>query len=217
MKLNAKTLNILKNFANINKSIVIKEGHVLTTMSSNKTIMAKATIPDTFAHKFAIYELNRFISCISLVNDPELIFGETSVQIKGNGHSMNYHFADASVILTPPDKEIKLPTIDVECKVSSKDIQSITKALGVLGLPEVAIAGDGDKIMLQAVNSKDTSADTYNIEIGETDKTFRAIFKSENLKMIEGDYNVKLSSKGISQFIGNEATYWIAIESTSTF
>lgn len=217
MKFSAKTVTMLKNFASINQSIVIKEGNVLSTISSNKTIMAKSIVPDTFERKFAIYNLGRFISSISLMENPDLDFGDNSVVIKSNGHAITYHYADPSIILTPPDKEIKLPSVDVECKILNQDLQGISKALGVLGLPELAIAGDGTKITLQAVDSKNPSADTYNIEIGDTDKIFRAIFKSENLKMIEGDYQVKLSAKGISQFIGLESTYFIAIEATSTF
>lgn len=217
MKLSAKTLMVLKNYSSINQSIVIREGSALSTISPNKTIMAKATVPDKFEQTFAIYDLGRFISCISLVDDPDLIFAENSVRITGNGHSLTYHFCDPSVILTPPEKEIKLPTVDVECKVSSKDLRGIAKALGVLGLPEIAIAGDGNKIMLQSVDSKNSSVDTYSIEIGETDKTFRAIFKSENMKMLDGDYIVRLSSKGISQFTSHDVVYYIAIEASSTF
>lgn len=217
MKLSAKTLSVLKNFAAINQSIVVKPGDTLATISQNKTIMAKATVPDTFEQEFAIYNLGRFISSISLMESPDLEFEDHSVRIKGNGHSILYHFADASVIIAPPNKEIKLPSIDVQCSLTSKNIQVITKALGVLGLPEIAVTGDGDKVYLQAVDSKNSSADTYSIEIGETNKSFRAIFKSENMKMMDDDYDVIISSKGISQFTGSEATYWIAVESTSTF
>ena len=217
MKLSAKTLAVLKNFAAINQSIVVKPGNSLATISGNKTIMAKATVPDEFEQQFAIYNLGRFISSISLMDNPDLEFEDHSVRIKGNGHSILYHFADPSVIISPPDKKIELPTVDVTCRLTSKNIQSVTKALGVLGLPEIAIAGDGEKVYLQAVDSKNPSADTYSIEIGETERTFRAIFKSENMKMMDGDYDVAVSSKGISQFVGVEATYWIAVEATSTF
>lgn len=217
MKLSAKTISILKNFAVINPSIVVKPGNTISTISSNKTIMARATLQDTFESEFAIYALNRFISGISLMDDPELDFSTNSVRIRGNGHSILYHFADPSVIIAPPDKEIKIPSIEVECELSSKNIQNVAKALGVLGLPEIAITGNDGKIFLQAVDSKNGSADNYSIEIGETDRKFMAIFKSENMKMLDDNYQVKISSKGISQFVGTDVTYWIAVEATSTF
>jgi hypothetical protein len=217
MQLNAKTINILKNFSTINPSIVLKPGNVVSTISPNKTIMARANVPDEFTGTYGIYALNRFISALSLFENPELDFGSEFVRISAENRSVQYHFSDPSVIMVAPDKEIKLPTVDVAFKLTNKDIQTVMKALGVLSLPEIAVVGNGDKISLQAIDSKAGTADNYSINVGETDLAFRAIFRAENMKMMDGDYEVKISSKGISQFVGVEATYWIAVESTSTF
>lgn len=217
MQLNAQTLNILKNFSTINPSIVVKPGKVLTTISPSKTILAKANIQDNFDTVFGIYALNRFLSSLSLFDKPELTFNDSSVRISGDNRSITYHYSDPSIILVPPEKDIKLPSVDAECKLTNKDIQSVIKALGVLDLPEIALVGDGDRISLQAMDSKNAASDTYSIDVGETDRVFKAIFRAENLKMIEGDYTLKISSKGISQFIGTDVTYWVAIESSSQF
>lgn len=217
MQLNAQTLNILKNFSTINPSIVVKPGKVLTTISPSKTILAKANIQDNFDTVFGIYALNRFLSSLSLFDKPELTFNDSSVKISGDNRSITYHYSDPSIILVPPEKDIKLPSVDAECKLTNKDIQSVIKALGVLDLPEIALVGDGDRISLQAMDSKNAASDTYSIDVGETDRVFKAIFRAENLKMIEGDYTLKISSKGISQFIGTDVTYWVAIESSSQF
>lgn len=217
MQLSLQTLNILKNFSTINPSIVIKPGNVLTTISPSKTILAKATVPDNFSNLFGVYALNRFLSSLSLFEKPELDFGESSVRISDGAKVSTYHYSDPSIILVPPEKDIKLPSIDAECKLTNKDIQSVLKALGVLDLPEIAVVGDGDRISLQAIDSKNSSSDTYSVDVGESDRVFRAVFRSENLKMIEGDYTLKVSAKGISQFIGTDVTYWIAIEASSQF
>lgn len=217
MQLNAQTLNILKNFSTINPSIVVKPGKVLTTISPSKTILAKANIQDNFDTVFGIYALNRFLSSLSLFDKPELTFNDSSVKISGDNRSITYHYSDPSIILVPPEKDIKLPSVDAECKLTNKDIQSVIKALGVLDLPEIALVGDGERISLQAMDSKNAASDTYSIDVGETDRVFKAIFRAENLKMIEGDYTLKISSKGISQFIGTDVTYWVAIESSSQF
>lgn len=217
MQLSAKTINVLKNFSTINPSIVLKPGNVVSTISPNKTIMARATVPDNFEGTYGIYALNRFISALSLFENPDINFGNESARISSENRSIVYHYSDPSVIMVPPDREIKLPSVDVEFKLTNKDIQTVMKALGVLSLPEIAVVGDGDKVSLQAIDTKAGSADTYSIVVGETDKAFRAIFRAENMKMMDGDYNVRLSSKGISQFVGLESEYWIAIESTSTW
>lgn len=217
MKLSARTLHLLKNFSTINPSIVLKPGQVVSTISTNKTIMARASVTDEIPSVVAIYNLSRFISTLSLFEDPDLDFGENSVRISNGNRSVIYHYADPMNILAPPEKEIKLPSVDAECVITNKDFQNVTKALSVLGLPEIAIVGDGENISLEAIDTKNTSADTYSVVVGQSDNVFRAIFRSENLKIMDGDYKVSISSKGISQFVGTEVSYWIAVESTSTF
>jgi hypothetical protein len=218
MKLDTKTINVLKNFSSVNPSMLFKEGNVVATISPNKTIMARATVPAKFSNKFAIYNLGRFLSTLSLFEDPDLSFTDRYVKISDStGRSVNYTFADETTIKTPPEKEIKLPSVDVTFQLTNANLTDILKALGVLSLPEFAVVGDGSNVSLQAMDSKNPSGDVYSIDVGKTDKNFRAIFKVENIKVIPGDYTVNLSSKGISHFESPEAEYWIAIEATSTF
>jgi hypothetical protein len=217
MKINNKTLNILKNFATINPSIIVKPGNILKTMSSSKTILARAEVPDTFEYPFAIYNLSQFIGCISMFTDPDLDFNESSVTISDAKNEFVYYYADSSIILTAPEKDITIPTVDAEFKISATDIPSVTKALSILELTEIAFVGDGNNIMIQAADTKNLSSNKYSVKVGATDKVFRAIFKPENLKMVSDDYIVTLSSKGISKFVGAEVTYYVAIEATSTF
>jgi hypothetical protein len=217
MKINNKTLNILKNFATINPSIIVKPGNILKTMSSSKTILARAEVPDTFEYPFAIYNLSQFIGCISMFTDPDLDFNESSVTISDAKNEFVYYYADSSIILTAPEKDITIPTVDAEFKISATDIPSVTKALSILELTEIAFVGDGNNIMIQAADTKNLSSNKYSVKVGATDKVFKAIFKPENLKMVSDDYIVTLSSKGISKFVGAEVTYYVAIEATSTF
>lgn len=217
MRVSTNTLNVLKNFAKINPSIVIAEGNVLKTISPSKTIMAKATVETSFDKRFAIYNLDRFISTMSLFSDPDLNFGDKSVVIMSGGKKSVYTYADETTVTKAPEKDIKLPTIDVTFTLTNDNLKDVEKAAGVLALPEIAVVGDGTAVSLQAIDTKNPSGDVYSIEIGATDKVFKAIFRSENIKIIPGDYQVSISSMGISQFVGKEVEYWIAVESSSTF
>ena len=217
MKIDTNTINVLKNFSKINPSILIQEGNTLKTISTSKTIMAKATVSTEFGKRFAIYNLDRFISTLSLFGDPELKFNDSFVDIVEGGKKTHYRYADENTITKAPDKEINLPSIDVSFKLTDENLKDVFRAAGVLGLPEIVVAGDGNTIFLQAADSKNIAGDVYSIVIGETTKTFKAIFKSENIKIIPGEYEVSISSRGISHFSGKEAEYWIAVEQTSTF
>lgn len=217
MKISTNTVNILKNFAKINPSILIQEGNTLKTMSPSKTIMAKAVVDTEFPKRFAIYNLDRFISTASLFNDPNFNFGDKTVTIKEGEKGAEYVYADETTITKAPDREISLPSVDVSFHLTHDYLKEVEKAAGVLGLPEILVVGDGTHVYLQAADSKNPSGDVYSVKIGDTTKAFKAIFKSENIKIIPGDYDVTISSRGISNFKGKEAEYWIAIEQSSTF
>lgn len=217
MKISTNTVNVLKNFAKINPSILIQEGNTLKTMSPSKTIMAKATVDTDFPKRFAIYNLDRFISTASLFSDPNFDFGDKTVTIKEGDKKTDYVYADESTITKAPDREINLPSVDVTVTLTNDHLKEVEKAGGVLGLPEILVVGDGTNVFLQAADSKNPSGDVYSVKIGETTKSFKAIFKSENIKIIPGDYEVSISSRGISNFKGKEAEYWIAVEQSSSF
>jgi len=218
MKIDATTISVLKNFAKINPSILIQEGNVLKTMSTNKTIMAKATVSTVFTKRCAIYDLDRFLSSFSLYdNDPDLDFVENKIMLSINDKNGTCVYADESNITKPPEKELTLPSIDASFKLTNSNLKDIERALGILGVTDIVVAGDGSVISIQAYDMKNPSSDNFSIKIGTTDKIFKAVFKSENIKIIPGDYDVDICAKGISRFTGKEVEYWIAVESTSTF
>lgn len=219
MQLSEKTMTILKNFSAINPSIVVKEGNVLSTISPGKTILARATVPDAFPRKFALYMVNKFINTMTLYSNADVEFNDKGITITGTGSSDKtiLTYGDESAIKTPPEKQISLPSIDASCTITNDQFNKVNKFLGVLGVGDIGIIGDGSNVVLRAFDSANSTSDHHDIKIGETDKTFKAIFKSENIKIIPGDYDVSISSKGISHFRGAEVEYWIAVESSSTF
>ena len=223
MKLSKHTLNMLKNFSDINMSIEIKEGNILRTVSVQKNILAQAEIEDSFPQDFAIYELNRFLGAVSLFDDPELEFNAKSANIGTTKHSVDYVYCDPSMIVTPPENNITFPDPEVKFTLSQDALSQIMKASNVLGTPEIAIEGGphpNDVIRLKALDVNNDSTDTFKVVLDEkSGHTFRFVFKTENMKMIPGNYDVEISSKGISHFTlqGQKLEYWIATESTSSF
>lgn len=218
MKLDTKTTTVLKNFSSINPSLLFREGNTIKTISPTKTIMAKATVNTKFDRRFAIYNLSKFLGTLSFYSDPEVVFNDKNLIITdGNGSSTTLSYADENTIKVAPEKEVALPSIDASFKITNASLQNIMKMLGNLGVPEVAIIGDGTNLTVAALDSKNPGSETHSEKVGTTDKVFRAIFKAENLKLLPGDYNVDVSSKGISHFKGDGVEYWVAVEQNSTF
>ena len=224
MKLSKNTLDMLKNFSDINMSIEIKKGNILRTVSVQKNILAQAELEEEFPQDFAIYELNRFLGAISLFDDPEFTFNGKSTNIGTARHSVDYVYCDPSMIVTPPENNITFPDPEVKFVLSQDALSQIMKAANVLGTPEIAVEGGpapADSIRIKALDVNNDSTDTFKIVLDESysgDK-FRFVFKTENMKMIPGNYDVEISSKGISHFSlqGQKLQYWIATESSSTF
>jgi len=217
MKLNARTIQVLKNFASINPSIQFSEGMNLKTISPNKTMMAKAKLEDVIPSTFAIYDLSRFLGVVSLFEDPEYQIEERMVNIASPGRKVSYTFADPSTIITPPDREIVLEDPDVVFELKQENFAEIMKALGVMSFPDLVVVGEDGKVILRATDTKNPSSDKYDIEVGTTDRTFTAVFKTENVKILPSSYTVSLSSKGISHFVSDDVEYWISLEANSTF
>ena len=217
MKFSERTLTILKSFSTINKSILMEPGNVLKTITPEKTIIAKATIGDQIPSQACIYDLSRFLSILGLYRDPDVEFHDKYFLVTEGTRRTKYVFADISMIHAAPAREIELPTKDVEVKVAWDDMQSVIKAAGVLQVNEVAFVGSEGKVYLKAINSADAAADDYGIEIGVTNDTFKVIIKTDNLKLLPQDYDVTLCAKGISEFKSSDATYFVAIDTKSTY
>ena len=219
MNIDVNTIEVLKNFAKINPSILIQEGNVVKTISTSKTIMAKATVPTYFEKRFAVYNLDQFISVMSLFDKPELNFKDTHVDIveEGGKSRQSYVYSDENTVTKVPDKEISLPSVDVSFTLTNEVLKRVERAAGVNSLPEIIIKGSDGKINVQTADTKNPSSHVYSVEVGETNLNFKVIFKFENIRIIPGDYDVDISSRGISHFKGKDVEYWIAVESTSTF
>ena len=188
-------------------------------MSVMKNILVKATIQEEFAKTVAIYDLNQFLNCLSLIPGAELTLGETSITISDDKKSIDYRYSDPSVIAAPPEKELKLPSEDVCVTLTEDQLETVKKAAAVLQIPDVSLIGDGDKIYLTVRDKKNSGSNSYKIEVGATEDVFQFNMKVENLKLISGDYDVVISSKNLAYFTNHArpVSYYIAMEPDSTF
>jgi hypothetical protein len=217
MKLSDRSIQVLKNFSSINPSIQFKEGNVLKTISPKKTVLASASLDTQIPNDFAIYDLSRFLGVLSMIKDANFEVQEKLVNISTAGRKVSYTFADPSTIITPPDRDIDIGESDVNFRLEEKQLDEIQRAMGVMSFPDLVVTSEDGKIILRATNSKVSTSDKYDIEVGETDQQFNVVFKAENIKLMSDSYDVAISSKGIGYFKSDSLQYWISIESTSTF
>ena len=221
MKLSDKTLSFLKNFSTINQSLLFKQGSKLRTISVMKNILAEATIDEELPKDFGIYDLSQFLNInTTLFQSPELDFeNEGYVMIREGRQRQRFFFADPSVIVTPPDKSLELPTEDVSFELKTDQLDRLLKAAAISQLPDLCVVGENGAVKLLVRDKKNDTSNDYSVTVGETDKTFSFNFKVENIKILPGTYNVVVSSKLLSKFTStnHDLTYYIALEPDSTF
>jgi hypothetical protein len=217
LKLSPETIAVLQNFAGINKSILVKPGSELTTISETKSIIGVAQIKEEFSKEFAIFDLPKFLASLSLFSEPELEFGDKQVTIREGARKLNYTFSDKRTVLSIEKESIdKLAKVagggEVKFSWADATYQAVSKARSVLKLPELVVEGDGESIKLKAEDTENSTGDTYEAVVGDTSDKFRAVFRSENIKFLPKDYEVQYSTRGIAKFAGEGVTYFVTTE-----
>lgn len=226
MKVSSETINILKNFSGINSNLVFKPGKELKTISEAKTIMATASILEDFPVQFGVYDLNEFLSLYNLMDNPDIDFSEKYLTMSDGSQKIKYYYSEID-ILTQPSKDINMPKCEVVLNLSATNLDKIRKAAAVLGHSELAFScnsgespRDSDEVVASVFNEKDATANTFDINLGTTStETFNYVFSISNLKMLQGDYKLSISSKLISNWrnADNPLDYFIALEKSSSF
>ena len=222
MKLSNHTTSVLKNFATINQNLVIKEGNTIATMSAMKNIVAKAEVEETFPQEVAIYDLNEFLGALSLFSSPILDFSENYVMITEENKpstKMKYFYSDPSVV-TSPSKMITMPSEEIKFTMSKEDLSKLKRAAGAIGAPDMALERKEGTSFITVKDKKNDTANNYSLDIDTNgDGDFNFYFKVENMKLLEGTYDVSISSKNISHYKNksSDIEYWIALEPESTY
>jgi len=224
MKLSDSTIAVLKNFGNINSGLFLNKGKTLSTVSAHKNILAKATIPDEITNEFGIYDLNEFLSVISLYkNDLDVQFDSKNLVLSGlKGRSkMTYRTCEKTMIVSPPEKELQMPDADIAISLTETDFKWINDTANVLGSPQVSIQSDGTTVNVVTFDASNDAAHTQTLELDvKSTGKYKMIFKTENIqKVLSGPYDVKVSSKGIAHFKNTKfpIEYFITTEVGSTF
>jgi len=219
MKISDDTRNVLKNFSTINQGIKVSSGNQLKTISNMKNILAVATVSEEFPQDFSIYNLPEFLGATSLLEDPDFQFNESSLSIADSNSSMNYFFASEGMV-TSPDKMITMPDAEVSFDVSSTLLNDLNKAASVLGVNDLILKSDGTTVSLEVTDKKNDTSNSFSRTVGTGNGIkFSMNFKIENLKVLEGNYSVTVSSKGISNFKNKDIDleYFIALEPDSKY
>jgi len=220
MKISDQTLEVLKNFSEINTNILVKPGSELSTISTMKNILAKATISEAFDKQFAIYDLSELLGIVSAIDKPDIDMANEkfmTVGSEGSKSKAKYFFSDESVVVSP-QKDVIMPDAEVSFELKNDILAKLMKMAAIMKLPDLSLVGVKGQDVILKVHDKKNSSNSYEEFVGtEAAADFTFNFKIENLKIVSGDYDVAVSSKSISHFKNKvkPIEYWIALEPDS--
>jgi hypothetical protein len=223
MELTDNTLQVLKNYATINPNIVITEGSTLKTISVARNVLSTAELSEAFPQSFGIYDLPEFLNVLSLVDSPRLKFEKDYVVVGDSTgrSSVKYFFSDPEM-LTSPGKNITMPDAEVNFVLDTDTLGKVKRAAAALGHEEISITPVTGAVRLSVIDSKDATSNAFSIDVEGTypeGVDFNFIMNVGNLKVVNEDFEVGVSSKLISQFKSKQSTieYFIALEKSSTY
>ena len=229
MILSQKTVNIIKSFSAINQGLLFKTGNQLKTVSAQKNILAQATIDENIENQFAVYDLNEFLNTLTKTSDEADTSNQQNFKVddkfivitsKQGKRKVSYGVSSESMIVTPPEREIKFPDPEVTVTVTKDTRDWITYQALNNRLNSLVIKSDGQNVYV--VTSDITGAVIHsaeeNIGDGNGDK-YQFTFKLESLNIMEGDYDIGLSSQGVSHWKNKNipVEYWITTEKGSFY
>jgi hypothetical protein len=209
------TVEVLKNFCSINKSIVIKPGNQVSTLSINKNILAIADVEESFDSQISIYDLGVFLGGLSLFDSPKIDTSQSNyvtVSDERGKSKTRFFYADPDIITQPPEKEINIPSEDVKFRLEAGTLQQLQRAASVYQLPDLCLFCSDGTMNLCVTDKKNDTSNSYSVEVGESEDEFCYCFKVENLKLLAGSYNVTISKQNVALFQGDGIKYFIALE-----
>lgn len=233
MKLSKITYDILKNFASINNNILIQPGDQLKTVNNAeiKLIFAFASVPDTFDKTIGLYDLNEFLSVIDLlggVSEVDFEFEDKCVLLTSETtkSSVKYWYAAPST-LSYPEKSIKMPTPQVIFEITGSVLSQLRRAASTFGHPMLSIFNTDSAIYAKTFDPDVSSGNTFEMVLYPLDfplsNNFDFKFNIQNIKSLSFNpseivqVNFATLGKGkISQFIGENVTYYVSVDSNST-
>jgi hypothetical protein len=221
ISISRSTQDLLKNFITINKSIVIKPGNIISTLSVNKNIMSRCVVPEEFPKQASIYDLSVLIGSLGLTSDPVLDFSKENCLVvkdtKTKSKSTIY-YSDPDMIVTPPDQDIQLPQpSNVQFTLNMDVLGRLKTAANVYAVPDLCLYGHDGVLSMSVTDKKNETSNIFSVELGETEEEFCFCFKMENLRLLPDTYTVTIAGGKVALFEGSRNNngsikYWIALE-----
>lgn len=200
MKLSQNTLTILKNFATINKGIVFHPGNKL--FSRRESLIADATIAESFEVEKGVADLSQLLNIIALYNDPVLEFGEKFLRVaeSDGAAETKYGYAPPGIVTggtVPKKKTMEITEQVIDFVLTEEQWIKLQKATSILSREEVKITSDGKVVRIGTAGKKteDQSSFSLVLEADAHGVSCNMVYKRDDMPLLKGSYTGKVGPK----------------------
>jgi hypothetical protein len=211
-KLSKQTRAILANFSKINDSIIFRPGKIVTVVSKEQDIVAYATVEDVFPDRFAIGSITKFLSILSLYDNPTLRVHNDCLAIKGDGNKQsNLALGDERTIQTT-EKGLDEFVSQFGDPVANftpdfDELRAIQKNMKIAQLSYVTFTSSDDDIVVVRVDPRNDQSDEFVMALKTTTKPdthFDVMFTDRKIvNMLAQTYAVSIYKPMIRFAAGN--------------
>lgn len=224
IKISKESIETLESLYQINQSLrIVANKKELKTINPQKTTVVYTSIEEEFPRDINIYDLREFITVLNIIKEPELdVSDDKFILIKSpdGGQKLRYADAEASLIQSYFEKDVKLPDPDITVTISSNTLKSVQKAAQALNLPYIGFVSENGKIMFKAFaknNGSNDETNGYSENVGETEDTFEMFYPAAALNILSGDCQFEISKKLISRVTSGKTIFYISLDPKSKF
>ena len=227
MKLSNEIKDVLNNFQAINSNIAIgEEGGIIRSMSTSKTLMAKANVAFDSPYPFGIYDLGEFLACLNMFDDPILSFDDDKkfVNITDGITTFKYYFSDIDV-LTVATKDINLDCGDLTFTLTHDELTQLRKASATLKTSNLSVrmsATGSHFIECVILDKQNPTSNQFTMNINNCDintsAEFDFVFDINNFKFKPAaEYVFGIDKKQVALIKAGDTDYWVALDKTTTY
>lgn len=219
MQLSKSTIEILKNLATINPSIIIKpregDGTILGSIAADRNLVGVFEVEENFDQELRIYDLSQFIAVLTSMDSPTLEATKDYVVVKSGRMSSKIYFAPEGTIREVNGKA-DMPKTVLSFRLTNDVLQKIMRMASTLQLSDIIIEASNGKVKILVTENKNSTSSNFDVIVDEnyTGPDQKFYIKSELLKFIPGDYNARVGEQKITEFTTDDGkrTYYVALE-----
>ncbi len=204
IKLDKHTIDVLKNFSNINSMLHINPGREIATSQSTGTrsvFYARATVDVEFPRAITVYDVNELLRAIRAFDNDDVFVEpldhEMIIRDESNRKRIRFAYGNPKLIRKEilEGKKIDLEDFFDTFTLNDQDFSFIISQARTLALTDIAFVCNADGLYMSAGDTNAKKVDVVSVKMRDplNDSKWRFEFSLENIvRFLSGSYEASI-------------------------